>query len=78
MFVFFVFTVTVGGDAVSGYCDDGGKYYVCNHGEYTEVSQQIWEISYLLTNGFWVAVPVGMLSSAVVVYRYRKDRTVNI
>ena len=50
-FGFMVFSEVIGGSAGNGYCE-GSHYYVGNHGFYTEVSEGIWNISYVWGNIF--------------------------
>jgi len=45
--IFWILSVTAGGDAVNGKIEDG-RYYFCSHGEYTEVSR----IAYVLSAGY--------------------------
>lgn len=52
---FVVTTIVLGGSALAGKVD-GGKYYVGEHGQYTEVSQEVWTLS--LYQGYsYYAVP---------------------
>jgi hypothetical protein len=48
----------LGGDAVSGYADDG-KFYVGAHGKYTEVNQGVWVYSWVHTDlTFLASIPI--------------------
>ena len=49
--------VYLGGDAVSGYVDDG-SFYVGSHGEYTEVNEAAWHYSRVHTVLFIVSIPI--------------------
>lgn len=59
---FFVFTAIIGGSAGLGY-QEGGRYFVGNHGDYTEVSQTVWKISSVLEILFWIFIPLEFLGS---------------
>ena len=43
---FFLFGFIIGGTAALGYCE-ANTYYVGNHGEYTQVSEIIYHVSYV-------------------------------
>ena len=59
---FFVFSAVIGGSAGLGY-QEGERYFVGNHGDYTEVSQTIWKISSVLEILFWIFIPLEFLGS---------------
>ena len=40
-----------------GYCD-ANEYYVGNHGEYTQVSEIIYHVSYVWEILFWIFIPL--------------------
>ena len=61
---FFVFTAIIGGSARLGY-QEGERYFVGNHGDYTEVSQTIWKISSVLEILFWIFIPLTPLGSLI-------------
>lgn len=48
-----------GGDAISGTVK-GGRYYLSNHGELTEVSESVWNYSYYHTISVWITHPLGI------------------
>lgn len=45
--IFFVFSLIAGGNALNGFSNEG-RYYVANHGRYTEVSWLTYTISWYL------------------------------
>jgi hypothetical protein len=51
----------LGGDAVNGK-QEGDRYYVCNHGKYTEVSQAAFAYSRIHAHSTWVTHPIAILS----------------
>jgi hypothetical protein len=68
--VFFIVAVSCGGDAWNGYHRDG-KYFLANHGKYTEVSRLFWTYSYshvvavMMTHGsFFIAAVICLRSKA--------------
>jgi len=58
---FFLIAISIGGDAVNGKVEDG-KYYVVNHGKYTEVSKAVFTYSRFHVYSIWVTHPVGVLA----------------
>lgn len=56
----------IGGDAVNGKAE-GGKYFVANHGKYTEVSRETFEYSRRHVYSVWFTHLVGMLAMAIIV-----------
>ena len=58
---FYIIAVLIGGDAVNGKVENG-KYYIANHGKYTEVSKSVFIYSRLHTYSMWVTHPVGILA----------------
>ena len=50
---FFLYGCMIGGSASLGYCD-ANAYYVGNHGEYTQVSEIIYHVSYVWEILFWI------------------------
>lgn len=44
--LFFLIALAIGGDAVNGKTE-GGKYYLANHGKYTEVSPVLYWYSFI-------------------------------
>lgn len=73
--VFFVVAINIGGDAVNGKIEDG-KYYVANHGKYTQVSKALFTYSRFHVYSVWVTHPVGIIAIgllSVVEKRKKKD-----
>ena len=54
---FFLFSFIIGGTAALGYCE-ANTYYVGNHGEYTQVSEIIYHVSYVWEILFWIFIPL--------------------
>ena len=54
---FFLYGFMIGGSASLGYCDSNA-YYVGNHGEYTQVSEIIYHVSYVWEILFWIFIPL--------------------
>jgi hypothetical protein len=64
VFGFFVFSMLIGGSAFLGY-QENGRYFVRDHGTVVEVSQVVWNISYIwgvLFLIFLVLAPVGFFT----------------
>lgn len=59
--VFFVVALNIGGDAVNGKVEDG-RYFVANHGTYTEVSRAVFTYSRYHVYSVWITHPVGILA----------------
>ena len=61
IFGFFLFSMIIGGSAGLGY-QDNGHYFVRDHGTVVEVSQVVWNISYIWGVLFWCFIalaPIG-------------------
>ena len=61
VFGFILFSMIIGGSAGLGY-QENGRYFVRDHGTAVEVSQVVWNVSYIwgvLFLIFLVLVPVG-------------------
>jgi hypothetical protein len=73
--IFFLMALSIGGDAVNGKVE-GGKYYVANHGKYTEVSKTVFTYSRFHCYSVWVTHPVGILAMIAwsMAKRNRKDK----
>ena len=54
---FFLYGFMIGGSASLGYCD-ANAYYVGNHGEYTQVSEIIYHVSYVWEILFWIFLTI--------------------
>ena len=59
--LFFLFSMIVGGNAGLGY-EENGKYFVGNHGDFTEVSEAVWVTSCVLEVLFWISLPLTIIS----------------
>jgi hypothetical protein len=57
---FFIIALSLGGDAVNGK-REVGKYYLCEHGHYTEVSQAVFKYSKLHVYSVWITHPLALL-----------------
>ena len=62
---FLVYSILIGGSASLGYCEES-MYYVGNHGEYTQVSQVINQISYIWEALFWIFILLTMIGYFVI------------
>lgn len=54
---FLLYGLIVGGSASLGYCENN-TYFLGNHGEYTQVSKCIYQISYVWEFLFWIFLPL--------------------
>ena len=54
---FLLYGFIIGGSASLGYCE-ANAYFVGNHGEYTQVSESIYYISYVWEILFWIFIPI--------------------
>lgn len=63
---FMVATMILGGDAVNGKAD-GQRYYVGNHGRYTEVSQSTFEYSRWHTYSIWITHPLMFVGGGILI-----------
>ena len=68
---FFLFVSIVGGSASLGYYE-ANTYFVGNHGEYTQVSKIIWQISYVWEILFWIFIPLTPLGGFLISYIQEK------
>ena len=50
---FLLYSLIVCGSASLGYCEDN-TYFLGNHGEYTQVSEIIYHVSYVWEILFWI------------------------
>jgi hypothetical protein len=77
--VFWIVAVCIGGDAISGKVENG-RYYVANHGRYTEVSREVWTYSKFHSSSVWITHPIGILGGAgLITYaQYRKKKRQNV
>jgi hypothetical protein len=63
-FIWFAFESSLlGGDALNGFVKDG-RYYLSNHGIYTEVTKTIWYYSKLHAESLFITHPLAILGLA--------------
>ena len=62
---FLIFGFIIGGSASLGYCESNA-YFVGNHGEYTQVSEFIYRISYIWEILFWIFIPLTPLGCSLI------------
>jgi hypothetical protein len=70
---YLIILLVFGGDAINGKVE-AGKYYLCEHGRYTEVSRSVFEYSRFHTYSVWITVPLGMLGICLAAAADKKDR----
>jgi hypothetical protein len=76
-FLYFIVAVSIGGDAVNGKTE-GGKFYLGEHGRFTEVSQSVFEYSRYHTYSVWMTHPLAMLGAYLLVTdKKKKDKWLN-
>lgn len=63
-FVFFVFSLIIGGDAGNGFVKDG-HYFVTNHGKHTEVSELIWKINKFQADSLFITHPMAIIAAII-------------
>ena len=51
--------IFIGGDAINGH-EDGGRYFLANHGQLTEVSHAVFLYSRVHTYVLWVTILLAM------------------
>jgi hypothetical protein len=59
---FMVVALINGGDAVNGK-EEGGKYFLVNHGNYTEVSKAFFQYSRIHVYSLWITHPAAILGA---------------
>ena len=67
-----IVALSLGGDAVNGKTE-GGRFYLCEHGHYTEVSRSVFEYSRYHTYSVWVTHPLAM-SGGYFLYREKQNK----
>ena len=72
---FWIFSLFIGGDAINGY-NENGVYYVASHGEFTEVSYEIWISNFIL---FVVSITLfiaefSIMAISAIIGKKKKDR----
>ncbi len=60
--VFWLIAVCLGGDAVNGKIDHG-HYYLMSHGDYTEVSKEIFTYSKWHVYSIWITHPLAFIAA---------------
>ena len=68
---FLLYSLIVGGSASLGYCEDN-TYFLGNHGEYTQVSKFVYQISYVWEFLFWIFIPLTPLGCFLISYIQEK------
>lgn len=74
--VFFLVAIWLGGDAVNG-TEEGGQYYLANHGKLTEVTHALWSYSRAHVYSVWVTHPMAMFGGFMSWRERRRSRTGN-
>ncbi len=57
---FWIIAAASGGDAGNGK-EEGGRYYLAEHGHYTEVSKDFFEYSRVHARSIWITHPLALL-----------------
>jgi hypothetical protein len=71
---FFVVALMLGGDALNGKIEDG-RYYLANHGRFTEVSSAVWHYSRAHVISVLITHPLGILGGGgLMAYANRKSK----
>ena len=63
--LFFIISISLGGTAELGYIDNG-NYYLGDHGQYTQVSQLVFQYSIIHTEITLMLQPLGFIISPFV------------
>ncbi len=61
----------IGGDAVNGHTIDG-RFFLSNHGKFTEVSEAVYRYSYAHAVSVWITFPMAFL---VALLQQRRNST---
>ncbi|HTN41116.1 MAG TPA: hypothetical protein VLZ84_08195 [Asticcacaulis sp.] len=73
-FVAFVgISLLIGGDALNGHVTDG-HYYLANHGQLTEVDQDLYNYSRWHALSLLVTHPLAIIAMAMRAFRRKKSR----
>ena|SRR5215510_5882365 len=67
-FAFLYGDLIIGGDAINGKID-GGKFFVGDHGKYTEVTEGVYRYSRFHTLSLFVTHPLGMVAGLISLWR---------
>src|SRR5262245_4223113 len=70
-FVFWYGVLILGGDAINGK-KDGGRYFVGDHGKYTEVTEGVYRYSRFHALSLFVTHSLGMVAGLILLL-WRKD-----
>jgi len=70
---FFAVALFLGGDAINGKIE-AGRYYLCSHGRYTEVSQSVFNYSKLHVYSVFITHPLGMLGGLFLYREHQKKK----
>jgi hypothetical protein len=71
---FFIYSFVIGGSAGPsglGYCENG-KYYVGSHGDFTQVPEPLWRLSYVWEILFWIFIPLTPIGAFVISHIHEK------
>ena len=71
---FFIIALSLGGDAVNGK-EEAGRYYLSNHGHYTEVSRSVFDYSKLHVYSVWVTHPLAFFGGYLLCCDEKKRKT---
>jgi hypothetical protein len=74
--VIFLVANWLGGDAVNGK-EEGGRYYLANHGKLTEVTHAVWSYSRAHVYSVFVTHPIAMFAGFMSSREKRRSRTGN-
>jgi hypothetical protein len=69
-FSFFFISLYLGGSASIGK-QENGKFYLGEHGRYTEVSENVFEYSEIHGKSIWITHPAALFSAAIFIFRRR-------
>jgi hypothetical protein len=67
-FAFWYGALILGGDAFNGK-EDGGRFFIGEHGKYTEVTEGGYKISRFHVLSLWVTHPLGMVAGLILLWR---------
>jgi hypothetical protein len=74
--IYWLVAVYLGGDAGSGRIRDG-RYFLMNHGAYTEVSAAVFKYSKWHTRSIWITHPMAFTAAALLLHFQRRKRDVD-
>jgi len=75
-FAFWYGALIIGGDAINGK-EDGGKFFVGDHGKYTEVTEGVYRYSRFHALSLFVTHPLGMVAGLISLWRKEPSITNN-